>query len=64
MPFASTDMYLPALPQLGHYLHTDMTLVELTISTFLIGFSLGQLFWWGPERLFRYGRRLSSLAGP
>lgn len=63
MAFASisTDMYLPALPQLVHDLDTDMAHVELTISTFLIGFSLGQLFW-GPAS-DRYGRRRPILLG-
>ena len=59
-PFV-TDMYLPALPQLVHDLNTDMTQIELTISTFLIGFSLGQLFW-GPAS-DRYGRRLPIMLG-
>ncbi len=57
----STDMYLPALPTLVGELHTDIGLVELTISTFLIGFSLGQLFW-GPIS-DRIGRRLPIAAG-
>lgn len=57
----STDMYLPALPTLVDELHTDIGLVELTISTFLIGFSLGQLFW-GPIS-DRLGRRLPIAAG-
>jgi DHA1 family bicyclomycin/chloramphenicol resistance-like MFS transporter len=57
----STDMYLPALPTLARQLHASIGLVELTISSFLIGFSLGQLFW-GPigDRL---GRRLPIALG-
>ena len=57
----STDMYLPALPTLVTDLHTDIGRVELTISSFLIGFSLGQLFW-GPIS-DRIGRRLPIAAG-
>ena len=57
----STDMYLPALPTLVTDLHTDIGRVELTISSFLIGFSLGQLFW-GPIS-DRVGRRLPIAAG-
>ena len=57
----STDMYLPALPTLVNELHTDIGRVELTISTFLIGFSLGQLFW-GPIG-DRIGRRLPIALG-
>ncbi|MDR3369706.1 multidrug effflux MFS transporter [Rhodoferax sp.] len=57
MSFASisVDMYLPALPTLVVDLHADMARIELTVSTFLIGFSLGQLFW-GPIS-DTYGRR-------
>lgn len=57
----STDMYLPALPTLVTDLHTDIGRVELTISSFLIGFSLGQLLW-GPIS-DRIGRRLPIAAG-
>ena len=57
----STDMYLPALPTLVTDLHTDIGRVELTISSFLIGFSLGQLLW-GPIS-DRVGRRLPIAAG-
>lgn len=57
----STDMYLPALPTLVQDFHTDIGRVELTVSTFLIGFSLGQLFW-GPLS-DRFGRRMPIAAG-
>ncbi|MBS1154740.1 MAG: Bcr/CflA family drug resistance efflux transporter [Proteobacteria bacterium] len=57
----STDMYLPALPTLVQDFHADIGRVELTISTFLIGFSLGQLFW-GPLS-DRLGRRMPIAAG-
>lgn len=63
MSFASvsTDLYLPALPAMGASLHADAGAVELTISGYLIGFSLGQLFW-GPIG-DRYGRRLPITLG-
>ncbi len=63
MSFSSiaTDMYLPALPTLVTDLHADIGRVELTISTFLIGFSAGQLLW-GPVS-DRIGRRLPIMAG-
>lgn len=57
----STDMYLPALPTLVSDLHTDIGQVELTISSFLVGFSLGQLLW-GPIS-DRIGRRLPIAIG-
>jgi DHA1 family bicyclomycin/chloramphenicol resistance-like MFS transporter len=63
MAFASisTDLYLPALPAMGHALHADNGAMEFTISGYLIGFSLGQLFW-GPIG-DRYGRRLPIALG-
>jgi DHA1 family bicyclomycin/chloramphenicol resistance-like MFS transporter len=63
MAFASisTDLYLPAMPTLGQSLGGSQGSVELTLSSFLIGFSLGQLFW-GPIG-DRYGRRAPILFG-
>jgi len=63
MAFASisTDLYLPALPTLVHALGGSQGSVELTLSGFLVGFSIGQLFW-GPIS-DRYGRRRPILAG-
>lgn len=57
MAFASisTDLYLPALPAMGRALHAGAGTIELTISGYLIGFSVGQLFW-GPIA-DRFGRR-------
>jgi DHA1 family bicyclomycin/chloramphenicol resistance-like MFS transporter len=63
MAFASisTDLYLPALPAMAVALHANTGAVELTISGYLIGFSLGQLLW-GPIG-DRYGRRLPIAIG-
>ncbi|HJV72667.1 MAG TPA: multidrug effflux MFS transporter [Noviherbaspirillum sp.] len=63
MAFASisTDLYLPALPAMGTALQADAGTIELTISGYLIGFSLGQLLW-GPIG-DRYGRRLPIAIG-
>ncbi len=63
MGFASisTDLYLPAMPTMGRDLGADAGSIELTVSGFLIGFSLGQLFW-GPLG-DRYGRRLPVAIG-
>ncbi len=57
----STDIYLPALPTMGASLGSSHGSMELTISGYLIGFSLGQLLW-GPVG-DRYGRRLPVAAG-
>jgi DHA1 family bicyclomycin/chloramphenicol resistance-like MFS transporter len=63
MGFASisTDFYLPALPTMARTLHSNSGTMEFTISGFLIGFSLGQLFW-GPVA-DRYGRRTPTAVG-
>src|SRR5690242_14510354 len=45
-PFA-TDMYLPSLPRMADDLSTAPSGVQLTLTTFLVGVALGQLFF-GP----------------
>jgi DHA1 family bicyclomycin/chloramphenicol resistance-like MFS transporter len=63
MSFASmsTDMYLPALPTIGRALHASAASIDLTFSSFLVGFSAGQLLW-GPIA-DRYGRRMPVAVG-
>ncbi|MBY5591584.1 multidrug effflux MFS transporter [Rhizobium leguminosarum] len=63
MGFASisTDLYLPAMPTMAADLQADAGSIELTVSGFLIGFSLGQLLW-GPLG-DRYGRRIPVAVG-
>jgi DHA1 family bicyclomycin/chloramphenicol resistance-like MFS transporter len=43
----STDLYLPALPAIGAALQAKQGTIALTVSGYLVGFSLGQLVW-GP----------------
>jgi len=54
----SVDIYLPQMPQMSEDLHGD---VELTITGFLIGFSIAQLFI-GPIS-DKYGRKLPLILG-
>jgi DHA1 family bicyclomycin/chloramphenicol resistance-like MFS transporter len=63
MGFASisTDLYLPAMPAMQGALHASAGTVELTISGYLIGFSLGQLLWGPIGDLF--GRRVPVAIG-
>jgi MFS transporter, DHA1 family, multidrug resistance protein len=57
----STDFYLPAMPAMARTLNVDAGSVDFTISGYLIGFSLGQLFWGAVSD--RYGRRIPVAAG-
>jgi MFS transporter, DHA1 family, multidrug resistance protein len=56
----SMDMYLPSLPDIAHVLAAPTARVQLTVSSFLIGFAVGQVFY-GPLS-DRYGRRPVLLA--
>ena len=51
----STDLYLPAMPTMAAELGAGEGTLQWTISGYLAGFALGQLFW-GPLS-DRYGRR-------
>lgn len=57
----AVDMYLPALPALAKDLATDLGRVQLTLATFFIGLSLGQVLW-GPLA-DRFGRKPPMLVG-
>jgi DHA1 family bicyclomycin/chloramphenicol resistance-like MFS transporter len=59
-PF-SIDMYLPAFPNIAHGLHTTVGQVTLSLSSFFIGISVGQLLY-GPL-LERFGRKKPLYVG-
>lgn len=56
----SMDMYLPSLPDIAQVLHTSTARVQLTVSSYLIGFAVGQVIY-GPLS-DRHGRRPVLLA--
>ncbi len=58
MTSLSVDIYLPAMPKMQQALQGD---IELTITGFLIGFSIAQIFW-GPVS-DRYGRKKPLFIG-
>jgi MFS transporter, DHA1 family, multidrug resistance protein len=51
----ATDMYVPSMPEIGRLLGADAAEVQLTLSSYLIGFAIGQIFY-GPIS-DRYGRK-------
>jgi len=53
-PF-SIDMYLPSFPEIARDLNVSISLMTLSVSTYFIGFALGQIFY-GPF-LDRFGRK-------
>src|SRR5437870_6911876 len=59
-PF-SIDMYLPGFPSIAASLHTTVARVSLSLSSFFIGISAGQLLY-GPL-LERFGRKKPLYAG-
>ena len=57
----SIDMYLPAFPTIAKGLNTSIETVTLSLSSFFIGISIGQLIY-GPL-LERYGRKIPLYFG-
>ncbi len=53
-PF-SIDLYLPGFLKIADFYQTDLKSVQFSISTFLAGFAVGQLFWGTLSD--RYGRK-------
>lgn len=54
-------LFTPGLPNIMHYFHISATQAQQTISSFLIGYALGQLFY-GPLAN-RFGRKGALYAG-
>ncbi len=59
-PF-SIDMYLPAFPAIAKDLHTSVAHIQLSLTSYFIGISVGQLIY-GPL-LDRYGRKAPLYIG-
>src|SRR5262245_6885863 len=51
----TTDMYLPSLPDIARQLNASTAQAQFTISAYLIGFAVGQIFY-GPVS-DRHGRK-------
>src|SRR3954451_5479283 len=61
MTAMATDINLPATPAMMDTLGTSLTLAQLTVTTFFVGFAFGQAVW-GPLS-DAYGRRPALLDG-
>jgi len=57
----STDIYLPALPRMVESMHTNTSMVNLTLVFFFIFYAIGTLFW-GPVS-DKYGRKPVLVVG-
>jgi len=57
----STDLYLPAMPGMSAALAATQGTLQYTVSGYLIGFSIGQLFWGAIGD--RFGRRIPVAIG-
>lgn len=61
LPKLSETVYSPSLPAIAHSLHTSASLIEYTLTIYLLGFALGTLFW--GKLSDQYGRKPCILAG-
>jgi len=61
MGLIGTDLFVPSLPQIAHVFHQTQNATQLTISLFLSGFAVSQLFY-GPLS-DRIGRKTPLLLG-
>ncbi len=59
-PF-SIDTYLPAIPAMAGYFATDIHLIELSLSIYLLGYAIGQIV--GGPISDNYGRRRIGVIG-
>ncbi|TXE11019.1 multidrug effflux MFS transporter [Algoriphagus aquimarinus] len=59
-PF-SIDMYLPGFPEMARDLNTPISNIQLSLTAYLVGIAIGQLFY-GPL-LDKYGRKKPLYAG-
>jgi Bcr/CflA subfamily drug resistance transporter len=57
----ASDIYVPSLPAITHLFHSTSSMIQWSVATYMLGFSLSQLFY-GPISDF-YGRRIVIFCG-
>lgn len=64
----ATDMYLASLPDLAHYFGTTAAMIQLTLTTYMVGIAVGQFLLgplsdvWGRHKLMIAGNAVFLLA--
>ena len=43
--FICTDLYLPSLPSIAHHFHTTISLTQLSVAIFALGYGIARLFY-------------------
>ncbi len=61
LAFISLNIYLPSLPILADVFHTSLNSLKLSITLFLVSFSVSQFFWGSLS--VRFGRKNTVLLG-
>lgn len=61
IPGIGVDLYAPSLPAITNYFNSSNAVVKLTITTYLLGFSIGQFLFGTLADI--YGRRIILLIG-
>ncbi|MEM6339010.1 MAG: multidrug effflux MFS transporter [Pseudomonadota bacterium] len=61
IPQLSETIYVPALPAMSKYLGVSANIIELTLTTYLMGFGVGVFFWGSLSDI--YGRKPMFIIG-
>ncbi len=68
LPRISTDLYLPSVPNMGKFFHTNASLLQMTLTTFMFGYALSVLITgplsdvFGRKKIALYGLFIYAIA--